>query len=74
MKQLVVLIACNLPFVFSSCPIIGAKPYNPDQGILTDKPCKVPCWNGLTPGKSTPTEVQQFMNRLGTEVWKGRDI
>jgi hypothetical protein len=37
-----------------------------DSGLFTDKPCKAPCWNGLTPGVSTAKDVDQFMQDLST--------
>jgi len=44
-----------------------------DEGLLTDKPCKAPCWNGLTPGKSTSQDVVQFINVLDTKEWTGNN-
>ncbi len=44
-----------------------------DSGLFTGKPCKVPCWNGLTPGLSTAKDVDQFMQNLSTKQWPSRD-
>ena len=44
-----------------------------DFGLFTDKPCKAPCWNGLTPGVSTAKDVDQFVQGLSTKEWPARD-
>jgi hypothetical protein len=44
-----------------------------DSGLFTGKPCKAPCWNGLTPGVSTAKDVNQFMQDLSTKNWPARD-
>jgi hypothetical protein len=37
--------------------------------FLEEKPgCRLPCWNGLTPGLSTAWEVQAFFARLGLDA------
>lgn len=30
--------------------------------------CQLPCWNGLTPGKSTTKDIPAFYSRLGFEI------
>ena len=44
-----------------------------DSGLLTSKPCKLPCWNGLTPGVSTVNDVNQFMQGLSIKQWPARE-
>lgn len=44
-----------------------------DSGLLTGKPCKLPCWNGLTPGVSTVNDVNQFMQGLSIKQWPARE-
>lgn len=39
-----------------------------DDGLLTGKPCSAPCWNNLTPGKSTAADVDNFLKNLSTLV------
>lgn len=43
-----------------------------DEGLLSDKPCKAPCWNGLTPGQSTGKDVDQFIDNLNPKLWASR--
>lgn len=31
-----------------------------NSGLLSGKPCAAPCWNNLTPGKSTLSDVKSF--------------
>jgi hypothetical protein len=56
--------------LLTSCTNTGSKL---DQGLLTDNPCKVPCWNGLIPGKSTFEDVDQFIKGLNTKEWAGNN-
>jgi hypothetical protein len=58
-----------LLILLTSCSPIGAEF---DNGILTDQPCKVPCWNGLTPGSSKSSDVDRFVQGLSTTEWAGR--
>ncbi len=59
--------------VFSIIPLLMAcTPANLDSGLFTGKPCKLPCWNGLTPGLSTATDVDQFMQGLSIKTWPAR--
>ena len=44
-----------------------------DSGLFTGKPCKLPCWNGLTPGVSTANDVDQFIQGLSIKKWPARD-
>jgi hypothetical protein len=44
-----------------------------DSGLFTGKPCKLPCWNDLTPGVSSATDVDQFIQGLSLEKWPARD-
>ncbi len=44
-----------------------------DSGLLTGKPCRVPCWNGLTPGVSTASDVDRFVQGLSLKTWPARD-
>ena len=43
-----------------------------DDGLLTDKPCKAPCWNGLVPGQATSQDVDLFIQGLSTTEWPSR--
>ena len=55
---------------------VSCAPNNPglDSGLFTGKPCKLPCWNGLTPGVSTFNDVNQFMQGLSIKQWPAREI
>lgn len=44
-----------------------------DDGLLTDKPCKAPCFNGLTPGQATALDIDQFIKGLNAKKWAGID-
>ncbi len=44
-----------------------------DSGLFTGKPCKAPCWNGLTPGVSTSKDVDQFIQGLSIKKWPDKD-
>lgn len=44
-----------------------------DSGLFTGKPCKLPCWNSLTPGVSADKDVDQFIQNLSKEQWPARD-
>jgi hypothetical protein len=43
-----------------------------DSGLFSDKPCKAPCWQNLTPGQSTSDDVDRFLEGLSTRDWPGR--
>jgi hypothetical protein len=43
-----------------------------DSGLFTEKPCKAPCWQNLTPGLSTSADVDHFLNNLSTTKWPER--
>jgi hypothetical protein len=36
-----------------------------DMSLLTGEPCEPPCWQGLTPGVSTHSEVNEWMRTSG---------
>lgn len=36
--------------------------------FVQDQECKLPCWNGLTPGVSSDTEIPGFFSRLGIDI------
>lgn len=44
-----------------------------DDGLLTDKPCKAPCWNGLIPGQATAQDIDEFITGVDTKKWAGSD-
>jgi hypothetical protein len=46
--------------------------YGLDYGMFTGEPCKLPCWNGLTPGLSQSNDVDHFIEELGLKNWPGR--
>lgn len=54
--------------------LVSCAPNNSslDSGLFTGKPCKIPCWNGLTPGVSTAKDVDQFMQGLSIKKWPAR--
>jgi hypothetical protein len=43
--------------------------YGMDSGLFTGEPCKLPCWNGLTPGLSQANEVEHFIQGLSLNNW-----
>jgi len=43
-----------------------------DSGLFTGEPCKAPCWNNLTPGRSTIDDVNNFLSTLSTKEWPDR--
>lgn len=40
-----------------------------DSGLLTDQPCKAPCWMNLTPGQTTENEINRFLIGLDSRDW-----
>lgn len=68
MKNFSIFFLLLIPVILSSC---SAAP-NLDRGLLQDNPCKAPCWNGLTPGQSTAADVDQFVQDLDPNLWKGK--
>jgi hypothetical protein len=40
-----------------------------DSGLFSGKPCAAPCWQNLTPGKSTATDVDRFIKTLSPTAW-----
>lgn len=38
-----------------------------NSGLLSGKPCAAPCWNNLTPGKSTASDVKSFTVRVADD-------
>lgn len=46
--------------------------YGLDSGMFTGEPCKLPCWNGLTPGLSQANEVEHFIQDLSLKNWPSR--
>ncbi len=48
--------------ILTSCAGQGTPvPSTPDNSLLTGKPCKPPCWQGLIPGQSTWEETSDFL-------------
>jgi hypothetical protein len=47
--------------------------YGLDSGMFTGEPCKLPCWNGLTPGLSQAKEVEHFIQGLSLNNWPRRE-
>ncbi len=43
-----------------------------DSGLFSGQPCKAPCWNNLTPGKSTAADVDHYLNSLSAKDWPVR--
>lgn len=40
-----------------------------NMGVLTNHPCKPPCWQSLVPGVSTEPEVGSFIDKLDPDEW-----
>ena len=40
-----------------------------NSGIFSEKPCKAPCWQNLTPGQSTKNDVEHIINGLNKSDW-----
>lgn len=54
--------------------LVGCTDKKPQvvDGLLTGKPCEAPCWNNLTPGKTTEQEVDQFLSHLSEKEWPNK--
>ncbi len=51
-------------FLLAACvyrPTPTPTPKVPDNSLITQSPCAPPCWQGLTPGKSSRSDVMQFL-------------
>jgi hypothetical protein len=60
------LLACNT----NKAPIdLGI-----DSGLLSEKPCKAPCWQNLIPSVSTSGNVADFINTLNKHQWQGEFV
>jgi hypothetical protein len=62
-------------FIIISCVIFIAIVWEfskIDSGLLRDTTCKAPCWNNLTPGQTTPTELDQYLSTLSLWTWLER--
>lgn len=61
------LIYCTLLLLsLSACKASSSA----DTSLFSDTHCSPPCWQNLTPGISTLTDVQQFLNGLQTNEQK----
>jgi len=40
-----------------------------DSGLLTEQPCKAPCWKNLIPGQTTEDEINRFLISLESRDW-----
>ncbi len=51
-------------FVLIAFPYVRRllPPTTSDESILTQRPCRVPCWQGLTPGVSTRDSVKKLID------------
>lgn len=45
---------------------------NIDSGILSQSPCTIPCWQGITPGVSVTSDVEVFIKNLDQQDWPSR--
>lgn len=47
-----------------------------DSGLISKKPCEVPCWQSLTPGQTTENGINEFLRSVDIEDWstKGERI
>jgi hypothetical protein len=77
------LIAIGFPKEKSNPDFVDptAHPELVDQSWLTGKPCALPCWQGLEPGKSTRDDVLKTLPNLsfldsekGISISNGRDF
>ena len=78
MKQVLCLALFMMSILFTSCATntLGNNGNNLgiDSGLFTGKPCKLPCWNGLTPSVSTFNDVDQFMQGLSIKQWPAKEV
>ncbi len=70
MKRSLCLASLVTLIVLTSC---AADTLGMDSGLFTGKPCKAPCWNGLTPGVSTANDVDRVVQDLSMKKWPARD-
>jgi hypothetical protein len=64
------LIACLISLiVLSGC---RSADEGLDSSLLTSQTCKAPCWQNLTPGISTMTDVNEFLGKLSMQDWPNR--
>ncbi len=79
MKRLLIL---GIPFLFLLLSIAACRPINTppprmyapvptvvESGLAYGKPCSPPCWQGLTPGKSTSADAAKVIRKLQTSGW-----
>lgn len=45
-------------------PTIRASPWSWQRGWLVGRPCAPPCWEGITPGKTSGEEALQLLNKM----------
>ena len=66
MKRALCLALCTMLIIVTGC---APDTLGIDSGLFTDKPCKAPCWNSLTPGVSTAKDVDQFIQGRDMKQW-----
>jgi hypothetical protein len=42
----------------------GIRPAHLNDSLFSDDPCRLPCWQGITPGKTRLSEALEILNRL----------
>ncbi len=48
----------------------AASSANMDSDLFNNESsCRPPCWHGLTPGQSTTTDVESFLDSFSTRFW-----
>ena len=60
----------SILFILSACTL---SRNNIDVGLITDSPCKIPCWQNLIPGVSTEGDVNEFLAKLSKSDWPERE-
>ena len=60
-----------ITFLFFLIFLVGCGSDNKglDSSLLTNKACNAPCWQNLTPGKSTKADVEIFLDQLNMQDW-----
>ena len=66
------VVACQ-PVSTPTPSIYAPVPTVVEPGLAYGEPCSPPCWQGLTPGKSTSTDIAKVIKELQVSGWTVSD-